>query len=275
VYESQDNSVHSEAHTEVQAEATRPSERRRGFSVQEQLRFVVPLVVVWAFGFACLAAVALSGDVGELLLDPTWIGGAAWYAGVVSQFGAIAWTTAAVAAIFGGWIAKIGGRSDASKFLFVGAFATFALLADDLFGFHAVLLPQQGVPKLIAMLIVVAPAGLWVLRFRRDIARTRYQVLVASVLANVVSGVIDQALRPGRYDFAVLFEDGAKFLGALAWATYFGMTSRDIARSVLQMATSRNETTHRRPERPTERTAEEPTEELTAGELTTVELTTV
>jgi hypothetical protein len=266
VQQSQDNS----AHREVGADATRPLERRRGFSVQEQLRFVVPLVVVWAFGFACLAAVALSGDVGELLLDPTWIGGAAWYAGVVSQFGAIAWTTAGVAAVFGGWIAKIAGRCDASKFLFVGAFATFALLADDLFGFHAVLLPQQGVPKLIAMLIVVAPAGLWVLRFRHDIARTRYQVLIASVLANVVSGVIDQAVRPGRYDFAVLFEDGAKFLGALAWATYFGMTSRDIARSVLQMVTSRNESDRRSTERPTEDPTAELTAEPTAGELTTV-----
>lgn len=209
-------------------------ERRRGFSLNDQLRLVVPLVVAWAFGFACLAGVALSSDVGELLLDPTWIGGAAWYAGVISQLGAIAWTTAGVAALFGGWIARIAGRLDASHFLFAGALATFVLLADDLFGFHAALLPQIGIPKVVAEFFVVAPAGMWILRFRRDILRTRYQVLVASVFANVASGVIDVLVKPDRYDFAVLFEDGAKFLGVLAWATYFGMTSRDIARSVVR-----------------------------------------
>jgi hypothetical protein len=209
-------------------------ERRRGFSLHDQLRLVVPLVVAWAFGFACLAGVALSSDVGELLLDPTWIGGAAWYAGVISQLGAIAWTTAAVSALFGGWIARVSGRLDASRFLFAGAIATVVLLADDLFGFHATLLPQIGIPKVVAELIVVSPAGFWVLRHRHDVLRTRYQVLVASVLANVASGVIDAVVSPGRYDFGVLFEDGAKFLGVLAWATYFGMTSRDIARSVVR-----------------------------------------
>jgi hypothetical protein len=221
--------------TEVRDLAIDPGlERRRGFSLNDQLRLVVPLVVAWAFGFACLAGVALSSDVGELLLDPTWIGGAAWYAGVISQLGAIAWTTAGVAALFGGWISRIAGRLDASRFLFAGAAATLVLLADDLFGFHAALLPQLGIPKVVAELIVVTPAGIWVLRYRRDILRTRYQVLVASVLANFVSGVIDAMVGPGRYDFGVLFEDGAKFLGVLAWATYFGMTSRDIAQSVVR-----------------------------------------
>jgi hypothetical protein len=209
-------------------------ERRRGFSLHDQLRLVVPLVVAWAFGFACLAGVALTSDVGEYLLDPTWIGGAAWYAGVISQLGAIAWTTAGVAALFGGWISRIAGRLDASRFLFAGAAATAVLLADDLFGFHATLLPQLGIPKVVAELVIVSPAAAWVIRYRRDIRRTRYQVLAASVLANFVSGMIDATVGPGRYDFGVLFEDGAKFLGVLAWATYFGMTSRDIARSVVQ-----------------------------------------
>jgi hypothetical protein len=251
------------------SEVTGPFERRRGFSIQEQLRFVVPLVIVWAFGFACLAAVALSGDVGELLLDPTWVGGAAWYAGVVSQFGAIAWTAAGVTAIFGGWVAKIAGRADASRFLFVGAFATLVLLADDLFGFHATLLPQVGIPKMIAVLMIVSPAGLWVLRFWGDILRTRYQVLVASVTANVISGVIDLAVGPGRYDFAVLFEDGAKFLGVLAWATYFGMTSRDIARSVFRTTVLLSG-----PNLPN-LSSDEPAGEPTVGEITVEELTTV
>ena len=208
-------------------------ERRRGFSLDDQLKPILPLVVVWALGFWCLAGVAQSGDVGELLLDPTWLGGAAWYAGVISQLGAVAWTVAGVAGLFGAWLARAGGRPEASRFLVVGAVATAVLLADDLFGFHAVALPQIGIPKLIAQLVVVAPAIFWALRYRREILRTRYSVLIASIGANALSLAVDAIVKPGRFDFAVLFEDGPKFLGVLAWATYFAMTSRDIARSVL------------------------------------------
>jgi hypothetical protein len=252
---------------EVTVPISKPGlERRRGFSLHDQLRLVVPLVVAWAFGFACLAGVALTSDVGELLLDPSWIGGAAWYAGVISQLGAVAWTTAGVAALFGGWIARITGRLDASRFLFAGAAATAVLLADDLFGFHATLMPQIGIPKMVAQLLVVAPAGLWALRYRRDVLRTRYQVLVASVLANFVSGIIDVMVRPGRYDFGVLFEDGAKFLGVLAWATYFGMTSRDIVQSVLRTT----ETTSLTLADFSERVAEPTPRQTELAELTTV-----
>ncbi len=221
--------------------ATRPSataERRRGYALDEQLKPIFPLVVAWAFGFCCLAVVAQSGDVGELMLDPTWVGGAAWYAGVVSQLGAVAWTGAGVSALFGAWLARVGGRAEASRFLFVGALATSVLLADDLFAFHAVLLPQIGVPKTIAQLLIIAPAAFWALRYRGQLHRTRYSVLVASILANATSLLVDVLVGPGRYDFTVLFEDGPKFLGALAWATYFAMTSGDIARSVLQSITS-------------------------------------
>lgn len=218
-------------------ETTRDAERRRGFSVDDQLKPIFPLLVAWAFGFCCLALVAQSSDVGELMLDPTWVGGAAWYAGVVSQLGAVAWTAAAVSALFGAWMARVGRRWEASRFLMVGAFATSVLLADDLFGFHAALLPQIGVPKPVAQLVIIMPAAFWVIRYRLQIQRTRYSVLVASVVANVMSLAVDRVMGPGRYDFTVLFEDGPKFLGVLAWATYFAMTTRDIARSVVDSIT--------------------------------------
>ena len=209
-------------------------DRRRGFSFREQLRLLVPLLIVWAVGFAVLSAVALHGDVGELLLDPTWIGGAVWYAGFVSQFGAVAWCVAATSAAWSSWIARTGARIDAARFLRRGAIVTALLLADDLFGFHSGVLEQIGLPKVGGELVVLCPLGLWLLVHFSDIARTRWQLLVASLGAQATSFCVDAFVNPGRFDFAVLFEDGPKFLGILAWATYFVVTARDISRSVLR-----------------------------------------
>ena len=209
-------------------------ERRRGFSAQEQLRLLGPLMFVWAVGFVCLAAVALHGDVGELLLDPSWVGGAAWYAGVISQVGAVAWAAAAVVCGSAAWLAAVGSRCDTAKFLLGAAAITIILLFDDLFGFHSGSLVSIGISKQAAEVLIVAPVVCWLIRFRSDIARTRYQLLIASCIANSTSLLVDLFVNPGRFDFAVLFEDGPKFLGILAWATYFVVTSRDISRSVVR-----------------------------------------
>ena len=73
--------------------------------------------------------------------------------------------------------------------------------------------------------------------FRSDIGRTRWQVLVAALGANAMSIAVDAFIHPNGFDRALLLEDGAKFLGILAWATYFVVTARDISRSA--MASSR------------------------------------
>jgi hypothetical protein len=214
--------------------STKPLERRRGFSLRDQFRLLVPLLVVWAAGCVVLAMVAVRSDVGELLLDPTWIGGAAWYAGIVSQFGAVAWCVAATSGAWSSWVASFGGRRDAAAFLRRGALVTLVLLSDDLFGFHSGVLEQIGLPKLAGELLVLGPLVVWLMAHVSDILRTRWQLLAASLMAQAVSFLVDVFVNPGRHDFAVLFEDGPKFLGILAWSTYFVVTARDIARSVLR-----------------------------------------
>ncbi len=220
-------------------EPTAPLERRRGFSLRDQFRLLVPLLVVWAAGCAVLAMVAVRSDVGELLLDPTWVGGAAWYAGIVSQFGAVAWCVAATSAAWSSWVASFGGRVDAAVFLRRGAVVTVVLLSDDLFGLHSGVLRQIGLPKVAGELLVLGPLLLWLTAHVRDLVRTRWQLLAASLSAQAMSFLVDLSVNPGRHDFAVLFEDGPKFLGILAWSTYFVVTARDIARSVMRGEFSR------------------------------------
>jgi hypothetical protein len=211
---------------------TGPAERRRGFSVGQQLQVVAPLVFVWAAGFSVLAAVAVRGDVGELLLDPTYASGGEWYLGAVSQFGVLAWTVAAGAAAAGSWIAGRVGRANAARFLRMAAIAGSVLLVDDLFALHATVLgPLTG--KLVGQLLVLLPMFWWMTRFFTDILRTRWQVLLCALVSLGVAAVVDVVLSPTKFEYTVLAEDGAKFLGILAWATYCVMTSRDIAVSAL------------------------------------------
>ena len=211
-------------------------ERRRRFSAADHVRVLVPLIIVWALGFTCLAAVAVRGHVGELMLDPAYASGGAWYMGVVSQMGILAWSVGTVAATGAGWMAAESGRPDAARFMRRAAFTSGVLLIDDLLEIHAVLNRTLHIPKLGMEGLVLLPLAGWLVVHRRDILRTRYQVLAASLLANGTSVVIDALLHPGVADVGVLFEDGPKFLGTLAWATYFVMTARDIARSALRSA---------------------------------------
>ncbi len=211
----------------------RRSDRRYRRSWRSQLQILVPLLVVWLGGFGVLGAVVAHGNMGRLFLDPSYINGGVWYDGLVSQLGIIAWTIATASAAWSAWIAQVSGRNMASRFLFHGAFVSAVLLVDDLFGFHSLVPNYLPIPKFVAEAIVLTPLALWLLRYWSDIQRTRYPVLLASLGASGLSVLIDAVLHPGNADTAVLYEDGPKFLGILAWATYFVLTTYDIARSAM------------------------------------------
>jgi hypothetical protein len=213
------------------------SERRRGFSASQQLEVVAPLVFVWAAGFSILAAVAVRGDVGELLLDPTYASGGAWYLGAVSQLGILAWTLGSGAAAAASWMAFKTGRIPAAKFLRAGSIAGAVLLLDDLFGVHSGPVAKL-TGKSLGQALVLLPAVWWFVKYRSDILRTRWQVLLCALTGLALSVIIDLLLSPDRLDYAVLAEDGPKFLGVLAWATYWVMTGRDIVNSVLAETTA-------------------------------------
>ena len=221
-------------------DSTSRLERRRGFSAADQLRLLVPVLVVWGVGIGILAAVGAHGNVGELMLDAAWFNGGSWYTGLVAQLGVLAWTTATVSATWSAWIADSTGRPDAARFLYRAAAVGTVLLLDDLVSFHNVMLNAIGLPKVIGEAIVLTPLAIWLFAHVRDIARTRAQLLVASLLANGCSFFVDLLVHPKAGDYSVLFEDGPKFLGILAWATYFVVTARDIARSALMRGADRS-----------------------------------
>jgi hypothetical protein len=194
--------------------------------------------VVWSFGFALLAAVVAQRQVPytELFLDPNHLGQIPWYFGFVSNLGILGWTTATATAAFGAWVAAYGGRPAAARMLGGGAALSALLLADDLFQLHMLVRPLLGLPKTAAYGFYLVAASLWLTTQFREIRRTRVELLLAAGFGLGLSVVFDQIRRvvPSLDpDTSLLIEDSAKFLGVLAWAQYFTLTSSDIVRSIV------------------------------------------
>jgi hypothetical protein len=216
-------------------------ERRGTAPLRDQLQVLVPLVPVWAVGFGIIALVALGNgrQVNALMMDPNFTGGFRWYTGLISNLGILCWTVAAASACWGAWLARLGGRAGAAKFLVASAALTLYLLLDDLLQLHADLLPRTtGVPKKGIEALISVAAVVWIMANRPEIRRTRVALLgVAGGLLLLKMG-LDAHPLSSSVRLALLEEDGTKLLGVLSWATYFVMTARDIGRSIYNEARS-------------------------------------
>jgi hypothetical protein len=217
------------------------NERRRAYNMRRQLDVLVPLSIVWLGGIGILGAVAARGNVEELFLDPAYYNGGSWWTGIVSQLGLVGWTVACASASWAAWIAQQHVRKRAVAFLRAAALVSVWLLLDDAIGIHSMLAnlfhSRLSLPialaKVLGLVLTLGPVGRWATTYRSDIARTRWQVLVAAVLANGLSLFVDVAVAHNASQTRALFEDGAKFLGVLAWTTYIVTTTYDIARSAI------------------------------------------
>ncbi len=184
---------------------------------------------------AVLGAVAAQDRVPlrELFLDAGAVAGGRWYAGLVSSLGVLAWTVAVTGAAGTAYVAHLGGRIRAAV-AFRSAAIVFALfLFDDLFQFHVELLPKlTGIPKVgwLAALLVVA--SLWLIPALPELARTRWELLLAAAAGLGVSLSVDVLVGQGG-DWYPMFEDGPKFLGVVALATWSVVSAADIVRSVV------------------------------------------
>jgi hypothetical protein len=196
---------------------------------------------MWLAAGGVLAVVGLQRSVAveQLFLDRTFVAKVPWYTGLLSDVGVLAWSAAVVASVGGSWVAGQTGRPSAARFLAAGAVATSFLLVDDLLRLHSSVLPELGLSKLTAQVVVVAPAALWLAAFVDDIKRTRWLVLAAGLAGLGVSLGADTVLHANTAS-GVLIEDGAKLLGILAWAQYLTLTTIDITRSTIRAAMGRD-----------------------------------
>lgn len=207
---------------------------------------LAPLGVLWFAGLTVLfvASQQRQTPIRTLFLDPAFLTGSPWYTGALSNLGILVWTSGVVFAGAGAWVARRIGRVSAARFLAVGAAATLVLVLDDVFRLHSGPLKRAvGGSKDFAQLLIVFPVLIWLLVFVQDIRRTRSALLIAA-LASLAGSVVVDAVSGFSGDTLLLIEDGMKFLGILAMAQYFAITSRDIAASAINsvLATGEVET---------------------------------
>jgi hypothetical protein len=195
---------------------------------------MVPLLGVWTVGISVMLFVAAIDEAHseQLLTDPSFSPGTRWYTGLVDNLGVIGWSVAAAAAFAGAAFCRMGARPRASRFLFGGGLVSCVLLADALLHLHDIAMPATfGIPSSIVVLAICTVAGGWLLAHLREFRRTTMHVLFASAAAFAISALVMQAQNPAPGEGWKIVGDGASLLGVLAWATYFVVTTRDLARS--------------------------------------------
>jgi len=212
------------------------SDRRRRRALGDQLSVLWALVPIWFAGVVLLAFVSTASDsqVKRLLLDPADELRIEWYAGLVTHLSTFGWTVASVASAGGAWVASQAGRRGAARFLGWGAALGAWLVFDEVLQLHSVAIPRfAGASKTDVEAVLILATGLWVVVFRVEVLRTRWVLLVIAEVTLGMSALLD-LVAPFASDRAdLLAEDGAKFLGVLAWATYFVVTAADVVRSVM------------------------------------------
>lgn len=199
---------------------------------------VRPLLVVWTIGVIVLAIVRVQRSAApeELFLDATAVAGVHWYAGMVSSLGVLAWTVAVAGCSATAYVASIGERVGAARAFRRGAIVLSAHLLDDLFGFHADLLPRlTGMPKPVWIAALVALTVLWLVPAFPELRRTRWGLFVAGGAGLAVSLAVDQRFGRGG-EWYLLAEDGPKFLGVLALAAWSVTSAADVIGSVVTEA---------------------------------------
>ncbi len=214
------------------------SDRRTRRTLSAGLRPLLPLAVLWLAGSLLLYLLIRQEAVPheQLLLDPNSYSRLPWYAGMVSNFGILGWTTGAVAAAGGAWISRLGSRSTAAELLRGGSLLSALLLLDDLFQLHVVVTKALSMPKVAFYGVYIGLGAWWALSNRAEVMRTRWQLLVAAGAALAGSAIADQiAPRTGN---GLVIEDSLKFLGILAWAQFYVITGRDITRSIIKPGSS-------------------------------------
>jgi hypothetical protein len=183
----------------------------------------------------CLAAAIIAGnafDVSPSLFfrDTAATLKGSFATGWLSNFGAVLWFGAAAVLLFA---ASLVGDPDRVPLFALGSF-TLMLGIDDLFLVHEGLFPFIGLPGEILYVAYGLGAAAWLVFCRTEIARTRWGLLVAGIIALGFSVAVDLAydLAGLRGGAVIVTEDVAKLTGILFWATY----SVDCARAAVLRA---------------------------------------
>lgn len=204
---------------------------------QPLLRAVRPVLWMWALGLAFWGVLVAqrSVPVEDLVQDSGSLGLIPWYDGMVSSVGVLLWAVTVCACAVASFVAHHGGR-DGARQVFRGAAIFFGfLMLDDLFLLHTHVIPHIVPIHRHNVMLVEGVLGLmWLVPAWPEIRRTRWLMLVAAAVALGTSILVDIVIETEETGVWILvLEDGAKFFGGAALATWATVTAADVIRSTV------------------------------------------
>jgi hypothetical protein len=159
--------------------------------------------------------------------DPLQILNGKPYVGIISNIGILFWCSTCAVLLYSCLISRIKkGPENITNFLFFSALLSVLMLVDDLFLMHDVVFPDflkidERVFYLFYGLSVIAIF----IRYYKIVMNTDYILLILSFLFLGLSAATDEVRAMGfRMEHPYIIEDSFKFLGILAWFSYFSRT---------------------------------------------------
>jgi hypothetical protein len=201
--------------------------------------YAVALVVP---GLAVAVALLSGLAPAEVLRDPLLTAGAAvedFYLGFFSNLGVVGWTIAGSICLFTATVERAGLEPRAREFLLYSGIFSLIVMFDDLYMIHENL---ANVP--LSALYAVA-GGFYLYRYLTVLLRLDFILLIMSIALlgfsmiideivqiintygrfstekDMIRGQVDEIVSPtNRRNLLYFLEDGPKFLGICAWATF-------------------------------------------------------
>lgn len=142
------------------------------------------------------------------------------FCGCLSNLGVLLWCSTAAVCLFSAACLLSGGRREEGYFLACSGAVTLILMLDDFLLFHEIVFPRMlGIPGEFLFVSYFLAVGIYLYRFKREILRTDYILLVLAFIFLGISFGAD--LLPFRIRGQFLVEDGSKFMGIVSWMGYF------------------------------------------------------
>lgn len=160
------------------------------------------------------------------------------YDGAFSMLGIMLWASTAALASFSAIIfQQLYQRVDA-KFALQAMLLSSILAIDDAYLLHEIVLPKLGLPQELVLLGIGILTLTYLVANARRLIRSNPWLLIFSLSAFVFSVAIDQVFHSLDPVF-VVFEDGAKLMGIVAWFLFHLNAFSDTLISGLRNAKTR------------------------------------
>ncbi|WP_392339324.1 hypothetical protein [Moritella marina] len=157
--------------------------------------------------------------------DPTVVLHGPSYVGFISNIGILFWAFTTAICLLSSIIRKQKYHKTTSQFLLYSGLLTLWLLLDDMFMLHDSFLPNHlMIPEKLVYLGYVAMVFVYLVKFRAEILKHEYVILLFAFCFFSLSVLADLLLEQQGYEF--LLEDGFKLFGIVTWFIFFFRTCR-------------------------------------------------